>query len=337
MERCDVQIIHLLSAMFNEQPEHRPDAEQVWKVLTTCTSNTKKHFCGPCCMPLLNNDPLITREPESDPSKTEYASSMLSKNIEDVKSVPVDLHFRPYFEWDESLEYYWVRNVRHWKYTTLDVVTSYSSPDLLARKRITTKYSDGTVCATTEAEILRQVHHRHVVTLHSTYRQGDVHALLFQPAADCDLRTYLELTELQNKSNGTLDLPLYEGLLIKIFGCLASALASVHAAGYDHGNIGPRNILIHNGIVFLSKFSLGLKIESGSWGGGNQQPGTYRFIDYFGSIGLGRQSSHHDAAMKHGEYKHHPRPESAVMVRYPLPLFGSHSQLKYDTGQIQTS
>lgn len=314
-ERCDVQIIHLLQAMFNTQPDQRPDAEQVWKVLTTCTSNTGKHFCGPCCMPLLSNDQSLIKDPDSDPSEIEYASSMLVRNLENGVSVPTDLHFAQIFQRSQQLDHEWVRNVRHWKYTTLDIVKSDSSPNLLARKRITTTYRDGFLCATTEAGILRQVKHRHVVTLHSTYQQGDIHALLFEPAADCDLRTYLELTELQNHSRGTRDLPLREGLLVKSLGCIISALASVHAAGYDHGDIGPGNILVHNGRVFLSKFSLGLKTENGGWGGSHQQQ-TYRFIDLFGSLGLGRRSSHSNVSR--GEIQQPPRPEDAVMVRPPL-------------------
>lgn len=76
-DRCDVQMIQLLRAMFNLQPEQRPNAEQVWKSLTTCTKSsdtTDIHFCGPCCMPLILEDPLLKAEPGVDPSRTQYIS-----------------------------------------------------------------------------------------------------------------------------------------------------------------------------------------------------------------------------------------------------------------------
>lgn len=307
-ERCDVQIIRLLHSMLNEKPDRRPEAEQVWKILTTCSSMSKRHFCGPCCMPLLYNDPVLMLKPDAHPSETEYASSML---VRSVVPVPQDLFFQTEYERDEELGLQWVRNVRHWSYSTLDVVMGEGYPHLLARKRVTSwKNNDGSACAINEAEILRKVKHRHIVTLHGTYRQGDVYALLFEPAATFDLRSYLELTELQKIRQR--DLPIDISLLISIFGCLTSALACLHAAGYDHGDIRPENILIHNDRVFLSKFSLGLKTETGGTAGNSSN--LHRFIDLFGRLGLGRRTEH-DVCNNSG----HPRPTSTAVGQYKPP------------------
>ena len=77
-ERCDVQIKRLLRSMLHIQPDQRPSAEQVWKELTTCSSGTGRHFCGPCCMPLQYNDPLLVESADVHPSEIAYASSHIA-------------------------------------------------------------------------------------------------------------------------------------------------------------------------------------------------------------------------------------------------------------------
>ena len=305
-ERCDVQIVHLLRKMFSKNPAQRPEAEQVWKSLTTSTSSTGKHFCGPCCMPLLYTDPMLAQDQHSDLSTTHYASSpTVVETLGNTLATMQDLFFKKIFDPNQQLDYIWVRNVRHWRYAILDFVKG-PSPNLLARKRIAGANRDGWALANNEAEILRQVKHRHIVTLFDTYQQGDIYGLLYQPAATCDLRTYLEMTELYNKSNCTLDLPLHEGLLDQSFGCLASAIASVHAAGFDHGDIGPRNILVHDGRVFLSKFSSGLKTDRGGWA--LNQSTTYRFTDLLGNVNPRRRS------FQSAGNEHQIRPGGVLMV-----------------------
>lgn len=256
-EGCDVKIMRLLRAMFSPKPDHRPNAEQVWKVLTTCKTSAKVppiYFCGPCCMPFLHDDLLLTADPRSDPSRSNYVYSIQPSRPE---SVSRDLHFKTQYERGAQLDLRWERNSRHFSRSILDVVQSEASY-LLSRKRVSSPADDeeSSTLARKEAEILRAVKHRHIVGLHGTYRQGDVYALLFEPAADHDLRTYLELV---SKSKDKMDL----NFLTKTFGCLAKALACVHAAGYDHGDISSENILVHNRRVYLSKFSFGLKVATG--------------------------------------------------------------------------
>lgn len=282
-ERCDVQIIRLLRSMLHTQPDQRPQAEQVWKTLTACSSISKRHFCGPCCMPLRYNDPLLTKNVDTHPSKMDYASS---HRIQDIVPIPKDLYFQTIYEEDQELGLDWVRCVQHWDGSTLDVVCGEEYPHHLARKTITSGENDkGYEYAQNEAEILRTVKHPHIVTLHGTYRQGDVFALLFEPAAIFDLRSYMDLTELENMR--PRDLPVDISFLNTIFGCLANALASVHAAGYDHGDIRPGNILVDNDRIFLSGFTFGLKTHRARGSSNGQR---HRFIDIFGRLGLGQQA-----------------------------------------------
>ncbi len=301
-ERCDVQIIRLLRSMLHSQPDQRPEAEHVWKTLAACSSISKHHFCGPCCMPLLYNDPLLTENVDTPPSEIDYASS---RRIQDIVSIPKDPYFQTSYERGQELGLEWVRCVQHWDRSTLDVVYGEEYPHHLARKTITAGEDDkGYEYAQNEAEILRNVKHRHIVTLHGTYRQGDTYALLYEPAANFDLRSYMELAELEKLR--TRDLPVDISFLNTTFGCLADALACVHAAGYDHGDIGPGNILVDNDRIFLSGFTFGLKIHR-ALGGSNGQ--RHRFTDIFGRLGLGQQAGE-NIGKNHG----HIRSTSVTVV-----------------------
>ena len=234
-------------------------------------------------MPLRYNDPLLTKNVETHPSNIDYASS---HRVHGIVPIPTDLYFQTFYEEDQELGLHWVRCVQHWDGSTLDVVRGEEHPHLLARKTITAgENGKGYTYAQNEAEILRKVKHPHIVTLHGTYRQGDVFALLFEPAAIFDLRSYMDLTELEKMR--PRDLPVDISFLNTIFGCLANALASVHAAGYDHGDIRPGNILVDNDRVFLSGFTFGLKTHRAR-GSSNGQ--LHRFIDFFGRLVLGQQA-----------------------------------------------
>ena len=234
-------------------------------------------------MPLRYNDPLLTKNVDIHPSKIDYASS---HRVQGIVPIPTDLSFQTFYEEGQELGLDWVRCVQHWDGSTLDVVCGEEYPHLLARKTITTGENDrGYAYAQNEAEILRTVKHPHIVTLHGTYRQGDVFALLYEPAATFDLRSYMDLTELENMR--ARDLPVDISFLNTIFGCLANALASVHAAGYDHGDIRPGNILVNYDRVFLSGFTFGLKTHRARGSSNGQR---HRFIDIFGRLGLGQQA-----------------------------------------------
>ena len=255
-------------------------------------------------MPLLYNDPLLVESADVHPSDIAYASSHIARA---VVPVPKDPFFRTEYARNQELGLEWVRGVRHLDQAILDIVKGEGSPNLLIRKRIIAGEDDkAQELAHHEAEILRKVQHRHVVRLYGTYRQGDISTLLYEPAANYSLRSYLELAELENKRARDLviDLPF----LNSSFGCLASALASVHAVGYDHGDIKPGNILVVDNEkprIFLSQFSFGLKTDVAG-GGSNEQ--RYRLPDILSALRLGRQAEQ-DARQSKG----YPRTSTSVV------------------------
>ena len=255
-------------------------------------------------MPLLYNDPLLVKSADVHPSEIGYASSYIARA---VVPAPKDQFFRTEYARNQEPGLEWVSDVRHWDRSILDIVKGEGSPHLLTRKRIIAGKDDKAHgFAHHEAEILRKVQHRHVVRLYGTYRQGDISALLYEPAANFGLRSYLELAELENKR--ARDLVIDIPFLNSSFGCLASALASVHAAGYDHGDIRPENILIVDNEtprIFLSQFSFGLKTDMAS-GGSNEQ--RYRLPDLFSTLRLGRQ-----AEQDVGQSKGYPRTSTLVV------------------------
>ena len=249
-------------------------------------------------MPLLYNDPLLVESADVRPSEIPYASSHIARA---VVPVPKDPSFRTEYARNQELGLEWVRNIRHLDRSVVDIVRGEGSPHLLTRKRIIAGQDDKAhEFAHHEAEILKKLQHRHVVRLYGTYRQGDISALLYEPAASFSLRSYLELAELENER--ARDLVIDIRFLNSTFGCLASALASVHAVGYDHGDIQPENILVVDNEkprIFLSQFSFGLNTDVAR-GGSNEQ--RYRLPDILSALRLGRQAEQ-DA----GQSKGYPR------------------------------
>lgn len=288
-ERCDVQIVRLIRDMMRSSYEDRPTAKQVWERLTTYTSDSGLYFCGPCCMPLHRDDPLLHADADTDPSQTQYATS---ESTQHTRPVPHDLTFEVQYEAGQGPRLKWLRNLRQWDHATLDVVKS-NSPYPHARKRIFLPgNARGSDRARNEAEILRKVKHRHIVALRSTYEQsGFIMTLHFKPAADFDLRSFLELIEVRVMRNQghSKDFQLQKDLdfLTESFGCLSGALAEIHENDYDHGEIGPDNILVHDNRIFISKFSFGLKCG----GSATRDNFLHRFINAFGALDFGSRGS----------------------------------------------
>ena len=239
-------------------------------------------------MPLYRHDPLLHADSDCEPSETEYA---VAESPNTPGPIPDDLNFKMRYRAGQGPRLQWKRNLRHWENATLDVVKG-QSPHPQARKRIFLAENQKTSArANNEAEILRKVKHRHIVELCSTYYQDDMMTLHFEPAADFDLRSYLELFELRlkrSRDNPEKPGPLVElELLTESFGCLSGALSTIHAAGYDHGDIRPENILIHDKRIFISKFSFGLKHGSSA----KASTGLMRFFNNFGSMDLENHGS----------------------------------------------
>ena len=168
-----------------------------------------------------------------------------------------DPNFNTRHGMDELPGFEWVRNLRHGCYSMHDVVKCASERAQLGRKMVLglpNHTADVATIVQHEANLVRELAHRHIVELKGTYRQGIIYGLLFQPAADYDLRTYLQEIELQTAKASFPNLRF----LAESFGCLANAVKYIHSKGVFHGDIKPENILVHDGRVFLAKFGQAL-------------------------------------------------------------------------------
>jgi len=341
-ERCDVQIVRLIRGMMRIAYKDRPTAKQVWESLTACTSDSGLYFCGPCCMPLHRDDPLLRADADTDPSQTDYATSESPQN---TRSLPDDLAFKQKYGADQGPRLKWVRNLRHWDHATLDVVKSESAYSH-ARKRIFLQgNAHGSDRAKNEAAILRKVKHRHIVVLRSTYEHPNIMTLHFKPAADFDLRSFLELVELRVTRNQgpSKDFQLQK-FLTESFGCLSGALAEIHENGYDHGEIRPENILVHDNRIFISKFSFGLKC-GGSVKGSSSDNFLQRFVNVVGASDIrsrGSQSAKNRPSppLSPGVVCDDSLPKPNALLQVPAdhlnrayinPRNGTPSRLKWDS------
>ena len=250
MKRGDMQIVHLIKKMLDADPKQRPNAKAAWSRLTTFTTDTQvgdqTFFCGPCCMPLFQKDPLLNEAlSESDPYRSDY--SMWKAVKPGSLYLEHDVNFTLRHHSNHYVNFSWVRNLRHEDSSLIDVVRD-STEHPLMRKRIWHTYEIGTEgsAARREARNASNLDHRHILRFKGTYAQGNVLAILYSPIADFSLRTYLGLVELKQKPLRTIR---------EAFGCLASALSCMHRRLISHGDIRPENILVVNdGLVYLSAF-----------------------------------------------------------------------------------
>ena len=242
---CDLQFLRLLRLMLKENYELRATAEDVWKTLATLSDEEPiRHFCGPCCMPLLKKDPML-QYPEENPVETSYEIRLPQTS----SVLPSDTTFKVEFTSSSQqppLE--WIRNLRVGKMAIVDVVRTSDS------NSVTRKITQSSEEADNEADMVSKLNHRHIQRLSSTYKLADDFVLLFQPAARYDLRTSLEYY--------TYIRPPCPRFLRQGFGCLANALAFVHESGISHCDIKPENILIYEERLFLAKFALARKSDS---------------------------------------------------------------------------
>ncbi len=323
----------------------RPNAKQVWKILTYCTSDSGLYFCGPCCMPLHRDDPLLRVDADTDPSQTKYATSESTQN---TSPLPGDLTFKEKYGAGQGPRLKWVRNLRHWDHAILDVVKSESAHSHTRKRIFLQGNAQGSERAKNEAAILKRVKHRHIVVLRSTYEHLNIMTLHFVPAADFDLRSFLELIELRVMRNRghSKDFQLQKDLelLTEGFGCLSGALADIHKNGYDHGEIRPENILVHDNRIFISKISFGLKC-GGSAKGSSSDSFLQRFVNAVGALDLGsrgRQSAKNrpPPPLSPGVVCDDSLPKPNALLQVPAdhlnrayinPRNGTPSRLKWDS------
>jgi len=139
-----------------------------------------------------------------------------------------------------------------------------------------------------EIEIIKKLSHRHIIRLMGTYTHGPFLGLLLWPVATCDLATLLEdvdwLFKRESVENGDLpelskrraepdadretrlralgvltqdreiDSDPARHLLKQTIGCIASAVAYLHASNVKHKDLKPSNILLSRDGLWLADF-----------------------------------------------------------------------------------
>ena len=109
-----------------------------------------------------------------------------------------------------------------------------------------------------ELEIMKALHHYHIVEVKLTYEEVPEAAwakkafgIIMEPVADCTLKEFLEALEDQRGRSRELvpKLTLW-------FGCLASGLTFIHNQRIRHKDIKPANILIKGNRILYSDFGI---------------------------------------------------------------------------------
>ena len=184
--------------------------------------------------------------------------------------------------------YQHIRMLGHGGSASVEQVLDLTTGSVFARKTIRNVYSRNVEEAKrkllNEIRIMQRLPHHHIVRVHSTRIEGRELTMILDPAADGgDLADYLQnyrdqgfhlLGEDISKENERLNF-----VLLKAFGCLASALDFIHRQTVRHKDIKPQNILIHKGKVMYTDF--GLSYDFGDIGRstttGNPQGITRRY------------------------------------------------------------
>jgi serine/threonine protein kinase len=123
---------------------------------------------------------------------------------------------------------------------------------LVARKMMRCPRKWAQVDALNEVEHLQWLRHAHIVQLVGTYVQNRTFAVLMYPAADFDLRKFMEDTNDLRTSSPEAGSTIHPGTeyshrlsaLASFPGCLANALAFIHSRTTKHADIKPANVLV---------------------------------------------------------------------------------------------
>ncbi len=136
-------------------------------------------------------------------------------------------------------------------YSQVEKVRSTVTGIIYARKMLNrrTFSSMRTSLPQLEAEIatLKKVRHRHIVEVVGSYTDPHYANIIMTPVADCDLAAFLK--------NATGD-PDARSFIPSFFGCLATALHSLHGEKIRHKDIKPQNVLVKNSNILLTDFGL---------------------------------------------------------------------------------
>jgi len=168
---------------------------------------------------------------------------------------------------DDHLSLYeHVRMLGHGGSASVEMVRNVHTGSVFARKTIQPVYArnmeDARRKLLNEVNIMQRLaSHRHIARVHATFIKGKELAIILEPVADGgDLANFLhnyrdEVSSPVRKVSST-ELTRRRQILERAFGCLASALASIHKQTIRHKDIKPQNILIHRGEVMYTDFGL---------------------------------------------------------------------------------
>ncbi|KAH6677601.1 kinase-like domain-containing protein, partial [Halenospora varia] len=122
-----------------------------------------------------------------------------------------------------------------------------------ARKVVSSPPSPSSAVSS-EANILRNLKHSHIIKLVASGKSGHFGWLLMSPVAKSDLAIYLHQVGSKPRKLSLINTPKRPPLHDWI-GCLSSALAYLHKNGVVHGDVKPKNILISSEqVVYMADF-----------------------------------------------------------------------------------
>jgi len=168
---------------------------------------------------------------------------------------------------DDHLSLYkHVRMLGHGGSASVEMVRSVKTGSVFARKIIKNVYSRNLEDA--KRKLLNEVHimqrlafHRHIAAVHATYIKWRELVIILDPVADSGdlanfLQNYRDQGFAETFKTSTNEAGRQRDILVRAFGCLASALAFIHEQTIRHKDIKPQNILIHQGRVMYTDFGL---------------------------------------------------------------------------------
>jgi tetratricopeptide (TPR) repeat protein len=168
-----------------------------------------------------------------------------------TKSMNLEKGSHCYFEPSDTLPIQERGEIGSGGFGTVDRVLSLISYREYARKRVhrsnifNGRNSESFKLFIAEIEVLKRLHHHHIVEFVGSYTDHEYLGLIMSPVADMDLSAYLAGT-------GFTRFPE----LRTFFGCLAKGLDFLHKERVRHKDIKPSNILVHQGTVRFTDFGL---------------------------------------------------------------------------------
>jgi len=158
------------------------------------------------------------------------------------------------FEETEPMPYLVQRNIGTGGYGKVDQVEDITTGKVYAMKSWKNVDQNAKARLLEEASVLKKLtNSKHVVRLINTYGRGKLLGLVMDPVATCDLNDLIEA----RPRDRAWAIPI----LTQAPGCLAAALADIHALKIRHKDISPRNILLCHDNILLTDFGLSIDVS----------------------------------------------------------------------------